>query len=101
MHQVPDSVGVRRGQFRHQAVYNRELGRVEMHLVSRAPQTIRIPTLGLQIGFGEGETIHTENSYKYDLPQLDSLAREVGFRPDAVWLDSQERFSCHFLGAVD
>lgn len=88
-------------QFRHQAVYNRELGRVEMHLVSRAPQTIRIPTLGLQIGFGEGETIHTENSYKYDLPQLDSLAREVGFRPDAVWLDSQERFSCHFLGAVD
>jgi len=87
-------------QFEHRAVYNRELGRVEMHLVSRTTQTVNISGLGLKVKLEAAETIHTENSYKYDLQQVAALAQETGFRRDGVWLDSQERFSCHLLLAV-
>jgi dimethylhistidine N-methyltransferase len=82
-------------QFAHRAVYNREAGRVEMHLVSRTAQTVRLQALKLTVRFTAGETIHTENSYKYDLPQLAAMAAEAGFRPERVWLDAGERFSCN------
>jgi L-histidine Nalpha-methyltransferase len=81
-------------QFEHRAVYNREAGRVEAHLVSRTAQSVKINALNLAVEFAAGETIHTENSYKYDLPQLAALARETGFRAEEVWLDGGERFSC-------
>jgi dimethylhistidine N-methyltransferase len=88
-------------RFAHRAVYNRELGRMEMHLVSLARQTIKIREIGLSIEIEEGETIHTENSYKYDLSQLTALAEAAGFRSHRTWLDSHEQFSCNLWLMAD
>lgn len=81
-------------RFAHRAIYNHEQGRIEMHLVSRTIQTINLKALGLTIEMQEGETIHTENSYKYDQAQLARMAEAAGFRVAHVWLDAEERFSC-------
>jgi dimethylhistidine N-methyltransferase len=92
-------------QFEHRAVYNEDAGRVEMHLVSRIAQTVNIrgPKLqnGLTIEFQADETIRTENSYKYDLTQLEAMAKETGFIPAKTWFDSEKRFSCNFWLAID
>jgi dimethylhistidine N-methyltransferase len=80
-------------QFRHRAIYNHEQGRIEMHLVSRRAQKIHLNALGLTIEMQEGETIHTENSYKYDLSQLNLMAEASGFSMKRVWMDAEERFS--------
>lgn len=87
-------------RFEHRAIYQEKEGRVEIHLVSRATQSVRINKIGLQIEFDEGEIIHTENSYKYDLAQLYALAEERGFRPQRTWFDSEKRFSCNFWLAI-
>lgn len=81
--------------FRHQAFYNRQAGRVEMHLISRRPQTIVVDEHAFH--FEEGETIHTENSYKYSIEEFQSLARRAGYRPQRVWTDRDRLFSVHFL----
>jgi dimethylhistidine N-methyltransferase len=87
-------------RFKHRAFFNEEQSRIEIHLVSLADQTVDI--LGaesqpaLQVEFQSGETIHTENSYKYDLEALATLARATGFTPSRVWFDSERRFSCNF-----
>ena len=81
--------------FRHQAFYNRHAGRVEMHLISRRPQTVVVD--GHEFSFDEGETIHTENSYKYSIEEFRSLARRAGYLPQRVWVDSEALFSVHFL----
>lgn len=81
--------------FRHQAFYNRQEGRVEMHLISRRAQTVVID--GHEFSLDEGETIHTENSYKYSIEEFQALARRAGYRPLQVWTDSEALFSVHFL----
>ncbi len=83
--------------FRHRAVYRREAGRIEMHLVSTHAQQVRIDALGLTVRFAAGETIHTENSYKYSLPEIETLARDAGLRLMASWLDREQRFSLNVL----
>jgi dimethylhistidine N-methyltransferase len=83
--------------FTHRAIYNREQHRIEMHLVSRTAQTVRI--LGRSFGFRTGETIHTENSYKYSLARFTALARCAGWTPQASWLDADGLFSVHLLVA--
>ena len=65
--------------FRHVALYDEREARVEMHLESGREQTVRIDALDISVGFREGERVHTENSYKYDLEGLDALAAETGF----------------------
>lgn len=81
--------------FAHQAFYNAAAGRIEMHLVSQGRQTIRI---GQQIfRFQDGETLHTENSYKYTVASFQDLARRAGYRPRAVWTDAAGLFSVHYL----
>jgi L-histidine N-alpha-methyltransferase len=85
--------------FRHRALYNREAGRIEMHLESRRAQTVAIRALGLEIPFEEGETIHTESSYKFDLDQVAALARETGFELRRTWTDSEGRFASNLLVA--
>jgi len=85
--------------FRHAALYDEAEGRVEMYLESRRPQTVNFPALGLAVGFDEGERVHTENSYKYDLEELSSLASVAGFRVAETWLDSGRRFSSSLLVA--
>ena len=79
-------------QFTHRAAYRPELGRVEIHLVSRMAQTVRIPGAGLTVDFAEGELIHTENSHKYTLDGLAELAARAGFAEEASWTDRQGLF---------
>ncbi len=79
--------------FRHRAVYDDEIGRIEMYLVSTRTQRVRIDRLDLTVGFDAGEAIHTEHSYKYSVPEIEALARDGDVRIDAQWFDSGGRFS--------
>lgn len=83
------------GAFSHDARWNETAGRIEMHLVSEADQRISID--GHEFQFAEGESIHTENSYKYDLSDFAAMARDAGWQTRAVWTDDQELFSIHYL----
>ncbi len=79
------------GGFRHFALYNRSLGRIEMHLRSVKAQVIRLD--GRVFHFDEGETIHTENSYKFDPDEFAALAGRSGFRRETEWTDERRRFA--------
>jgi L-histidine Nalpha-methyltransferase len=77
--------------FRHEARWNAAASRIEMHLRSMRAQTVRI--LGERIPLEEGETIHTENSHKYDLPALGALAERGGWSVRGGWNDPAGRFA--------
>lgn len=79
----------------HAAFYHPRLQRIEMHLVSRRRQTVAVA--GQRFVFDEGESIHTENSYKYTVDGFQALARRAGFVPAAVWTDAARRFALHWL----
>ena len=81
--------------FKHRAIYNAREGRIEMHLVSVQEQSIRVR--GRRIHFRAGESIHTENSYKYSISQFQDLARSANWLPTRVWTDPLEIFSVHQL----
>jgi dimethylhistidine N-methyltransferase len=81
------------GAFRHRATWDEEKGRIEMWLVSAKAQRARIALLDLDVAFAAGEAIHTEDSYKYSLAEIDALAEAAGFAADARWLDGGERFA--------
>lgn len=78
--------------FAHRAFYDEERSRVEMHLVSLRDQNVLIDGLELEVSFHEGETIHTENSYKYDRDRIATMAADSGFRLEREWRDSKEQF---------
>jgi L-histidine Nalpha-methyltransferase len=80
-------------QFQHEARWNESEGRIEMHLVSAIDQSVLIDDLNLIVSFAAGESIHTENSYKYSLHEIQLLASAAGFTADGQWFDSAERFS--------
>ena len=86
--------------FDHLARYDEPHGRMEMHLVSKQAQSVRIPALDLEVAFAEGESIHTESSYKYDEPTLRSLGSSGGFELIRTWTDSAKRFSSNLFRAV-
>jgi dimethylhistidine N-methyltransferase len=81
--------------FGHHAFYNSERHRIEMHLASNKRQKVKVA--GRVIEFRTGETIHTENSYKYTLDSFTALARGSGWSPLAVWTDAGANFSVHAL----
>jgi dimethylhistidine N-methyltransferase len=85
------------GAFRHLAVYDGNQGRIEMHLASTVSQTVRIS--GHAFHFRAAETIHTENSYKYDLDQFRRLGESAGWSTRSVWTDSERLFSLHLLSS--
>ncbi|MFY9315869.1 MAG: L-histidine N(alpha)-methyltransferase [Burkholderiales bacterium] len=85
-------------RFAHYAFYDPARGRIEMHLVSRAAQTVAIGDY--RFAFEKGESIHTENSYKYSVEEFRRLARRAGFRSDQVWQDARGRFALHGLVAA-
>lgn len=87
-------------RFRHRARYDAELGRVEMHLVSRTAQVVEIRDLDVKVHFEKDESIHTESSYKYDRDQLAAMARDSGFTLARSWLDAGERFSLNLFVAA-
>jgi dimethylhistidine N-methyltransferase len=82
-------------KWQHTALYNKEQGRIEMHLVSRVAQQVSVQ--GQVFQFAEGETIHTENSYKYSVAEFRDLAARAGFTTDTVWVDADRLFSLHLL----
>ncbi|HIN20731.1 MAG TPA: L-histidine N(alpha)-methyltransferase [Rhodospirillales bacterium] len=81
--------------FRHRALYNGAEGRIEMHLVSEKDQTVTVHDRDFT--FTEGETIHTEDSYKYHVEEFSSLAAGAGFRSARTWVDGDGLFSLHYL----
>ena len=83
--------------YAHYAFYNPYEARVEMHLVSAHQQQVRVA--GECFEFEAGETLHTENSYKYSVQSFQTLARQAGFEPRQVWCDEQDWFSVHWLVA--
>jgi L-histidine Nalpha-methyltransferase len=86
--------------FAHRAFYDATLGRIEMHLVSRRVQRVRIAALDLEIAFAEGETIHTESSYKHDPSTIAAMATAGGFTVDRLWTDSRRWFADALLIAT-
>ena len=85
--------------FVHRAIYNRERHRVEMHLISKKQQAVRM--LGTSFSFRHGESIHTENSYKYSLERFGALARGAGWTVRKSWTDNARMFSVHALAALE
>jgi dimethylhistidine N-methyltransferase len=85
--------------FSHRAFLNEKESRIEMHLVSDRRQAVRVEALKLDVEFQSGETIHTENSYKYETRQIDAFAAAAGFRVDGRWTDAQGWFADVLLRA--
>ncbi len=87
----------RLSRFRHYAFYNPHRGRIEMHLVSLAKQSVDVGDHRCDVD--AGESIHTENSYKYTIDEFRLLAKSAGFTGEKVWLDAKGMFSLHGLVA--
>ena len=81
--------------FRHKAIFNEARSRVEMHLESICAQRVGVDEVDVE--FQEGESIHTECSYKYRVEQFAGLARRSGWAVDSIWTDRREYFSIQYL----
>lgn len=84
--------------FEHRAFFNSRASRVEMHLVSRIEQIVKVA--GEPIHFEKGESIWTESSYKYDRARLEELIETAGFRLRKLWTNSKRQFWVAYLEAV-
>lgn len=80
-------------RFSHYAPYNVKEGRIEMHLISDVDQTIHIPRADVTLSLRCGESIHTENSYKYTTTQIHQMAKRAGFSVRRLWCDRDRLFS--------
>jgi L-histidine Nalpha-methyltransferase len=85
-------------RWRHYALYNAPLGRIEMHLASLEKQAVNVGNY--RFSFARGETIHTENSYKYSVEQFGALAARAGFASGKLWTDRKGLFALHGLKAA-
>lgn len=81
--------------FRHAAIYEPFEGRIEMHLISSSDQDVWVK--GRRFRFRAGETIHTENAYKYTIEEFHMMAQSAGWTPQRVWTDELNLFSVHEL----
>ena len=82
-------------QFRHHAKYNEEHGRIEMYLISKINQQVSVKDSLFE--FMEGDSLHTEYSYKYSAEEFQQLAAEAGYYAEKCWTDADKLFSVHFL----
>lgn len=100
LHRLANELGatIDIGSFRHEARFNAEQCRIEMHLV--ADQATVIELDGQRFTFTAGESIHTENSYKYSIEAFRALAERAGLSARKVWTDPDELFSMHWLERV-
>jgi dimethylhistidine N-methyltransferase len=87
-------------RFAHEARWNEAASRMEMHLVSRCTQTLHIPASELQLDLQKGESIWTESSYKYRVPELMAMLERTGFTPVGDWIDSKDCFALVLARAV-
>lgn len=85
------------GKFAHRAFFNDEKHRIEMHLVSQTDQQVYVKVLGRTFPFRNGETIHTENSYKYSLDQIADLGEDSGFEIKKNFTDEKKWFDLAFF----
>ena len=83
--------------FGHLAYYNQVKNRIEMHLISKVKQKVKVIKLNQVFDFERGETIHTENSYKYSLKSIEQLANKSNLRVERNFLDKNEWFNLAFL----
>lgn len=90
--------------FRHQSLWNATDSRIEMHLVSLRRQQVRIPAnsagSALTLDFVSGETIHTENSYKFSSNALERLLASTGFEASRSWRDPEDTFAVTLARAI-
>jgi dimethylhistidine N-methyltransferase len=90
--------------FRHKVIWNPAESRIEMHLESLVAQRVRIPASGsgeaLMVDFVPGETIHTENSYKFTEEAVDALLASASFKVVRSWQDSQQLFAVTLATAL-
>ena len=84
-------------RFTHQAIWNAAESRMEMHLVSNGPQRVTIDDLELH--FAAGETIHTENSYKFTQKSIVWLLKQSGFTLEQQWTDAKVWFAVNLAVA--
>lgn len=84
-------------QFQHHAFFDEKKSRIEMHLVSKADQTLAFADAQLEVSVAAGESIHTENSYKFTLDRVRELAKASGFRLEKTWQDEKSWFGLHLL----
>jgi len=85
-------------RWRHYAFYNAFVGRIEMHLASLERQVVNVGAH--RFAFERGETIHTENSYKYASEEFSRLAASSGFQTAKVWSDPKGLFGLYGLRAA-
>ncbi len=85
--------------FEHRAVWHDGKGRIEMHLL--VTQDVSFSVRGQMFAMREGETIHTENSYKYSMEQAQVMARASGWEPMMHWVDRDGLFSLHLWRAAE
>ncbi len=79
-------------RFTHKARYNKDLHRVEMHLVSLDEQVVTVQGCRLSVRFWKGESIHTESSHKYTPADLANQADQAGLIEEAAWTDPNSLF---------
>lgn len=79
--------------FEHRAFWNADESRIEMRLVSRRDQSVRIEAADVTVAFTAGEWIWTESSYKYSARQVVEVAAAVGFSRRSQWIDADARFA--------
>jgi len=84
-------------KFEHYAFYNHEQNRMEMHLISKIDQQLYIGALGKTFSLKKGESIHTENSYKYSVNQIAALAEDCGFAIEKNFTDKKRWFNLALL----
>lgn len=80
------------GRFEHRAFFQEAESRIEMHLIAREPQEVRIRDLSMIVRFEAGETIHTEDSYKFTREEIGRLAAAAGRRVEGWWSDEAAWF---------
>ncbi|MCH2108759.1 MAG: L-histidine N(alpha)-methyltransferase [Polyangiaceae bacterium] len=85
--------------FRHRAFFNEAQKRIEMHLESRQDQSLEIE--GQDFSFSEGESIHTENSYKFSVTGFQETTVAAGFCPVETFVDENQLFSLHLMTVQD
>lgn len=81
--------------FSHEAIYDEKLGRVEMHLVSKIPQMVKVNETVFR--FKEGETIHTECSYKYTVDEFAELCAKAGWQLKKDWKNKENQFCVYYF----
>jgi L-histidine Nalpha-methyltransferase len=86
--------------FDHRAAWNVLEQRIEMRLVSRADQIVRIEAAGLSVPFVRDEHIWTESSYKYQPDQIEQMGAECGFALRDQWIDADARFALSLMVGV-